>query len=122
MATEVSPYRMIKMCGESLVRPLSIIFQNSLNSCICPSTWKKANVIPVHKKYDKQCVNNCQSVLLVPGKMFEKLISNEIHLFFDRKKLLNTNQFLTIRFICKPAAQLLIITKKYFLHLTVILQ
>ena len=38
--------RMIKMCDESLVRPLSIIFRNSLNSCIYSSTWKKANVIP----------------------------------------------------------------------------
>ena len=38
--------RMIKMCDESLVRPLSIIFPNSLNSCIYSSTWKKANVIP----------------------------------------------------------------------------
>ena len=46
--------RMIKMYDESLVRPLSIIFRNSLNSCIYPSTWKKANVIPVHKKDDQQ--------------------------------------------------------------------
>ena len=45
---------MIKICDESLVRPLSIIFRNSLNSCIYPSTWKKANVIPVHKKDDQQ--------------------------------------------------------------------
>ena len=42
------------ICDESLVRPLSIIFRNSLNSCIYPSTWKKANVIPVHKKDDQQ--------------------------------------------------------------------
>ena len=46
--------RMIKMCDESLIRPLSIIFRNSLNSCIYPSTWKKANVMLVHKKDDKQ--------------------------------------------------------------------
>ena len=86
--------RMIKMCDESLVRPLSIIFRNSLNSCICPSTWKKANVIPVHKKDDKQCVNNYRPVSLLPvfGKIFEKLIFNEIYSFLDREKLLNTNQ------------------------------
>ena len=48
------PIRMIKMYDESIVRPLSIIFRNSLNSCIYPSTWKKANVIPVHKKDDQQ--------------------------------------------------------------------
>ena len=82
------------MFDESLVRPLSIIFRNSLNSCIYPSTWKKANVIPVHKKDDKQCVNNYRPVSLLPvfGKIFEKLIFNEIYSFLDREKLLNTNQ------------------------------
>ena len=86
--------RMIKMCDESLLRPLSIIFRNSLKSSIYPTTWKKANIIPVHKKDDKQCVNNYRPVSLLPvfGKIFEKLIFNEIYSFLDREKLLNTNQ------------------------------
>ena len=86
--------RMIKMCDESLLRPLSIIFPNSLKSSIYPSNWKKANVIPVHKKDDKQCVNNYCPVWLLPvfGKIFQKLIFNEINFFLDREKLINTNQ------------------------------
>ena len=86
--------RMIKTCDESLVRPLSIIFPNSLNSCIYSSTWKKANVAPLHKKDDKQCVNNYCPVFLLPvfGKIFEKLVFNEIYSFCDREKVLNTNQ------------------------------
>ena len=85
---------MIKICDESLVRPLSIIFRNSLNSCIYPSIWKKANVIPVHKKNDKQCVNNYHPVSLLPvlENFFEKLIFNEIYSSLDREKLLNTTQ------------------------------
>ena len=86
--------RMIKMCDEYLVRPLSIIFQNYLNSCIYPSAWKKANVIPVSKKDNKQCVYNYRPVSLLPvfGKIFEELIFNEIYSFLDREKLLNTSQ------------------------------
>ena len=86
--------RMIKMCDESLLRPLSIIFRNSLKSSTYPTTWKKANIIPVHKKDDKQCVNNYRPVSLLPvfGKIFEKLIFNEIYSFLDKEKLLNTNQ------------------------------
>ena len=82
------------MGDESLVKPPSIIFRNSLNSCIQPRTWKKANVIPVHKKDDKQCVNNYRHVSLLPvfEKIFEKLFFNEIDSFLDREKLLNTNQ------------------------------
>ena len=86
--------RMIKMCDKSLLRPLSIIFRNSLKSSIYPSTWKKANVIPVHKKDEKQCVNNYRPVSLLPvfGKIFEKLIFNEIDSFLEREKHLNINQ------------------------------
>ena len=84
--------RMIKMGNESLVRPQSIIFRNSLNSCIYPSTWKKSNVMPVHKKDGKQCVNNYRPVLLLPvfGKIFEKLVFSEIYSFTDREKFCNT--------------------------------
>ena len=76
---------MIKICDESLVRPLSIIFRNSLNSCIYPSIWKKANVIPVHKKNDKQCVNNYHPVSLLP--VLEKLIFNEIYSSLDKESI-----------------------------------
>ena len=77
-----------------MLRPLSIIFHNSLKSSIYPSTWTKANIKPVHKKDDKQCVNNYRPVSLLPvfGKIFEKLIFNEIYSFLDSEKLLNTNQ------------------------------
>ena len=86
--------RMIKMCEESLVRPLSMIFRSSLDPCIYPSTWKKTNVIPAHKKDGKHCVNNYRPMSLLPifVKIFEKLTFNEIYSFLDRGKLLNTNQ------------------------------
>ena len=68
--------RMIIMSDESLVRPLFIIFRNSLNSCIYPSAWKKANVLPVHKKDDKQCVNNCRPVSSVFYLYLGKCLKN----------------------------------------------
>ena len=107
--------RMIKMCHESLLRPLSIIFRNSLKSSIYPTTWKKANIIPVHKKDDKQCVNNYRPVSLLPvfGKIFEKLIFNEIYSFLDREKLLNTKQS-SFRPFDSCVNQLLTITHEIF--------
>ena len=42
--------RMIKICDEAIVLPLLIIFKTALQSGIYPSKWKKANVVPVHKK------------------------------------------------------------------------
>ena len=64
------------------------ISKQSLNYFIYPSTCKKANVIPIHKKR----WHSIREQLLphVFGKFFEKLI-NEIY-NLDREKLLNTNQ------------------------------
>ena len=58
--------RMVKICEESLVRPLMNIFTLSLESGTFPSDWKKANVIPVYKKGDKAIVKNYRPVSLLP--------------------------------------------------------
>ena len=46
--------RMIKICAESLLKPLLILFKNSLKLSYYPDIWKKSNIIPAHKKDDKQ--------------------------------------------------------------------
>ena len=37
--------RMIKLCGNSMYKPLSIIFNDCLNEGKFPHEWKKANVV-----------------------------------------------------------------------------
>ena len=49
---------MIKICDESLLKLLLILFKNSLKLSYYPDIWKKYNIIPAHKKNDKQLVNN----------------------------------------------------------------
>ena len=48
--------RMLKICGSSVRRPLQIIYKSCLDRGKFPQEWKKANVVPVHKKNDKQLV------------------------------------------------------------------
>ena len=86
--------RMIKICDSELGKPLSIIFNNCIKTGIFPYTWKKSNVIPVHKKNDKQLINNYRPVSLLPifGKMFERIIFNNIYRYLDEHNLLNPNQ------------------------------
>ena len=71
---------MLKICGESICRPLSIIFKSCLRTGIFPLEWKKANIVPIHKKCDKQIVINYRPVSLLPicGKIFERLLYNEM--------------------------------------------
>ena len=46
--------RMIKLCGNSICKPLSIISNDYLNEGKFPYEWKKANLVPVCKKGNKQ--------------------------------------------------------------------
>ena len=42
--------QMLKICRLSTCKPLQIIFKSYLESGIFPPEWKKANIVPVHKK------------------------------------------------------------------------
>ena len=75
--------RMIKICDESLLKPLLILFKNSLKLSYYPDIWKKSNIIPAHKKNDKQLVNNYRPISLLPilVKIFEQISFNRIYDF-----------------------------------------
>ena len=82
--------QMIKICDESLVKPLMKIFQFSLNTSIFPEHWKKANVVPVYKnKGDKSVVKNYRPVSLLPifGKIFEKCLYDTVYTYFEENGL-----------------------------------
>ena len=55
---------MIKLCGNSICKPLSIIFNNCLNEGKFPYEWKKGKVVPVHKKGNKQSLKNYRPISL----------------------------------------------------------
>ena len=86
--------RMIKLCGNSICKPLSIIFNDCLNKGKFPHEWKKANVVPVHKKGNKQSFKNYRPISLLPicSKIFERLIYNEMFTFFTENNLISPNQ------------------------------
>ena len=42
--------RMLKICGDSFLKPLELIFKSCIESGKFPIEWKKANVVPIHKK------------------------------------------------------------------------
>ena len=83
--------RMLKLCESAITEPLYLIFKNCLSSNTFPDVWKKANVIPDHNKGEKQVLKNYRPLSLLPicGKIFEKLIFNALHSFFEDRKLLN---------------------------------
>ena len=53
------------------------------------NVWKRSNIILVHKKNDKQLVENYQPISLLPifGKYFEKIIFDKIYYFLLEERL-----------------------------------
>ena len=85
--------QMIKLCSKSVVKLVSVTFINCTDTGIS-DTWKRSNNIFVHKKGNKQIVDNYRPVSLLPiiGKIFEKLLFNSITEFMEENNLLKSNQ------------------------------
>ena len=75
--------RMIKLCGNSICKPLSKIFNDFLKEGKLNSDWKKVHVVTVHRKGDKQCLKHYRPISLLPicNKIFERFIYNELFTF-----------------------------------------
>ena len=88
--------RLLQICGAEVVKPLSLIFKNCIQYRIFPNLWKKSNIVPIHKKSDKQCMINYHPVSLLPicDQIFERLILTQFLSF-----LRTTNYFLLISLV-----------------------
>ena len=82
----------LKYCSDSLCRPLSIIFKLAYYTGIVPTEWKYANIVPVHKKGDKNVINNYRPISLtcLISKIMEQIIQEE--LFIKTRDLINPEQ------------------------------
>ena len=85
---------MLLLCDNSIVLPLKIIFKNILETSSYPDIWKRANVTPIFKKNDKQVIKNYRPISLLPiiGKIFEKIIFNNLYNYLNANNLITKNQ------------------------------
>ena len=70
----------LKHCSDSLVYPLSRMFNLVYNVGYIPSEWKKTNVVPIHKKDDKSDIKNYRPISLISlvMKVFERVLYEEL--------------------------------------------
>ena len=82
---------MLKLSQKSILKPLKLFFENCLRTTLFPDQWKKANVVPIHKKGDKQLLENYRLVSLLPicDKILEHLIFNSLFNYFIENNLLS---------------------------------
>ena len=85
---------MLKICGSSIYGSLELIFKEALGTGLFPSNWERGNIVPIHKKGDKQILKNYRPVSLLPicGKIFKRLIFNEIFNFLLENNLILSNK------------------------------
>ena len=86
---------MLKIYGDTICKPLELIFKQALTTGVFLSEWKKGNIVPCYKKGDTQNLKNYGLVSLLPigRKVFERLIFNEMFSFFLANNLLAPNQY-----------------------------
>ena len=79
---------MVKMC-DSIAYPLKIIFETAFKSGIYPDKYKKANVVPLHKKESKNILKNYRPISLLPvyGKIFEKCINSSLYSYLESNNI-----------------------------------
>ena len=86
--------KMIHMCGDSIIPPLKKIFDSAIRTGHFPDSWKKGNIVPVHKKESKNLVKNYRPISLLPifGKIFEKVIYDNLFNYLQVNNLLSEKQ------------------------------
>ena len=75
----ISP-RVLKELADVLAKPLTTLFQNSLDKGKVPADWKMASVCPVYKKGEKYLAENYRPVSLtcVTSKIMENILMSQL--------------------------------------------
>ena len=75
-----APTPLVEQSSKTLAYPLSVLFNLSYNTGYIPQEWKLANVVPVHKKDDKNKVTNYRPISLTSlvMKVFERILYDEL--------------------------------------------
>ena len=80
----------LRLGNEVLAPILTAYFTWAFEKGIFPSTFKTAKVVPIFKTGNKNSVNNCRPISLLPSlsKVLEKLIKIRFVKFFDKYDIL----------------------------------
>ena len=86
---------LLKEISTLIDEPLSLIINHSLRTGIFPSKLKIAKVIPLHKKNEKDLLDNYRPISLLPSisKVFERIVYNQLYSYLTTNGILFKSQF-----------------------------
>ena len=84
----------LKLCKDYLTMPIASIINKSIATGCFPDQLKLASVIPLHKGGNRDDPNNYRPISILPtiSKIFERHISNQLNIFFDRTNIIHERQ------------------------------
>ena len=90
----ISP-RILKACGDELTKPLTILFNYSIETATYPSKLKISKVIALHKKKSQYLPDNYRPISLLSciDKIFEKLLHKRFIKFIEQHKIIILEQY-----------------------------
>ena len=86
--------KLLKAASTAIAPSLTKLINLSLSKCKVPNIWKKANVIPIYKKGDKDIVNNYRPISILPvlSKVLERIVFKSVYNYLHEHNLLSTHQ------------------------------
>ena len=84
----------VQICGDTICKPLELLFKQALATGVFPFEWKKGNIVLCYKKRDRQNLKIYCPVFLLPicGKIFRRSKLNKMFSFFPANNFLTPNQ------------------------------
>jgi hypothetical protein len=88
----IAPPLILKNCASAFARPLSLVFNRSLSTCVFFDRWKLSYVTPIFKKGKRNNVADYRWVAILSAipKRFELLVYRIM--YEDLKNLISVNQ------------------------------
>ena len=77
--------KLLKVIAPVIIKPLTLLINQVLNTGLFPDKLKIAKVIPIYKKGDPQLFENYRPISLLPtiSKVLEKIIHKQLSSYFD---------------------------------------
>jgi endonuclease/exonuclease/phosphatase family metal-dependent hydrolase len=87
--------KLVKLIKNEIIKPLTLIINQSLQNGIFPREMKVAKILPLYKKNENYLFDNYRPVSLLPSlsKILETIMHNQLYNYFDKSNLFYDSQY-----------------------------